>query len=325
MRTRLLDETKYPTTKYRNISDFCSADSLPNGYLTFDHQGLPIDLLNRASGAETTIVVFHAALTPKVETLPYFAGQTVTKDAPANRLWIQDPSLYLDDRLLLSWFAGNKRQPELQSTLVSVLQKVVEAHGSKRVIFFGASGGGFAALYYSRFFPGSLAIAINPQTNLAAYNWKAIEEYGHFAFGIDGNESLDHLLNNRIVSNLRDHYVGATNSIAYMQNVNDETHVGPHYQPFIESLPETCHAQVLFGDWGPGHTAPEKEEINNVIVTAVRSRGDWCKLSAVGFRRPEISTSTSATHGAAPNICRLRLVMRRVKRRLVEYFKLQRP
>lgn len=284
MRVRDLDPNKYPTTEYRDLQDFKASASLPNGYLTFQSGGLPIDILNRASGAETSIIVFHAAITPKVETLPYFAGQTVTKDAPANRVWIQDPSLYLDDRLLLSWFAGNRAQPELQSTLVEVIRKVVSAHGSKRVIFFGASGGGFAALYYSRFFPGSLAIAINPQTNLAEYNWRAIEEYGRFAFGIEDQAGLLEMLNSRIVSDLSAHYVGAANSVAYMQNINDETHVAPHCLPFLQGLGDGCQAQVLFGDWGPGHTAPEKEEINSVIVAAVRSRGDWGRLSSVGFQ-----------------------------------------
>lgn len=259
MRVRLLDESKHPTTTYAALGDFYESQDLPNGYITIDYNGVPVDMLNRASGAETTIVIFHAAVTPKVQQLPYFAGQTVTKNAPANRLWIQDPSLYLDDKLLLSWFAGNRAQPELQNELTEIIRKVVEAHGSKRVIFFGASGGGFAALYFSRLFPGSLAIAINPQTNLAKYNWRAIEEYGRYAYGVEGEEALTELLDTAIVSDLRKHYEGAENSVAYMQNIHDETHIGPHYHPFIDSLPDTCSAQVLFGDWGPGHAAPEKD------------------------------------------------------------------
>lgn len=283
-RLRRLDESKYSVTSFESLADFVGAQELPGGCLTFEVNGLPVDILNRpAPGAASTIFVFHPAVTEAVDTLPFFSGQTVTKGAPANRVWIQDPTLYVDDRLNLSWFAGNHKM-DVQAVLTDVVRKLLAVHGSKHAIFFGASGGGFAAMYFSRHFPGSLAIAINPQTNIRFYGEKSVKDYLEFGLGAKPGSDPRTLSNYRIVTDLtREYKKEFPNTVAYVQNASDSSHIGRHLKRFVRDVSNHSRLMLYIGDWGQGHVAPDKDFLQALIVTAVNSFGDWTKLKALGF------------------------------------------
>lgn len=285
-RLRWLDESKYSVTPYADQAAFMDADDLPAGCLTFEVNGVPVDILNSpAPGAASTIFVFHPAVTEAIETLPFFSGQTVTKGAPANRVWIQDPTLYLDDRLKLSWFAGNRKM-DVQGVLTAVIAKLLAVHGSKHAIFFGASGGGFAAMYYSRQFPGSLAVAINPQTNIRLYGKTAVKQYLEYGLGARPGSEPNALTEYPIASDLiREYRRGFSNTVAYVQNAGDTSHVGRHLRAFIRRFAGDSRVMLYLGDWGRGHTPPDKDFIQALIVATVFCFGDWTKLKALGFHR----------------------------------------
>ena len=284
-RLRWLDESKYSVTSYADKAAFMEADELPAGCLTFEVNGVPVDILNSpAPGAASTIFVFHPALSQAVETLPFFSGQTVTKGAPANRVWIQDPTLYLDDRLKLSWFAGNRKM-DVQGVLTDVIAKLLDVHGSQHAIFFGASGGGFAAMYYSRQFPGSLAVALNPQTNIRLYGKGPVKQYLEYGLGAKPGSVPSTLADYPIASDLiREYRKGFPNTIAYVQNAGDTSHVGRHLRGFIRRFAGNPRVMLYIGDWGRGHNPPDKDFIQALIVAAVYCFGDWTKLTALGFR-----------------------------------------
>lgn len=283
-RRRQLDESKYPVTSFADQAAFMGSDELPAGCLTFEVNGVPIDILNQpAPGAASTIFVFHPAVTESVDRLPFFSGQTVTKGAPANRVWIQDPTLYLDDRLNLSWFAGNFKM-DVQGILTEVILKLLSLHGSKHAIFFGASGGGFAAMYYSRQIPESLAIAVNPQTNIRLYGEEAVKQYLEYGLGAKPGSDPTKLADFANVTDLtREYREGVPNTIAYVQNAGDTSHIGRHLKGFVRELTEQPRLMLYVGHWGPGHIAPDKEFLNALIVAAVNCFGDWTKLKALGF------------------------------------------
>lgn len=279
--------SSYTVRPYRSIAHFCSVPPSP-GVATLDYNGSPLDLLFRLTpGSDTAIVSFHAALQPGASTRPVFTGVGVTAGLAAHQLFVSDPSLELDDSLLLAWFAGNLRQ-DLQRDLRVVLEHVVASLGVRNLIFFGPSGGGFAALYYSWWFPGSLAVASNPQVVLSRYEPRRhLATFGRVCFDASTPVELERALNDRFMSDLRTQYgKGFTNSVAYLQNTSDLHHVGEHMVPFFSDVSTSPDTYVFLGQWGPGHAAPPRDFVSTLLARAVASGGAWHRaLDAPGFIR----------------------------------------
>lgn len=135
----------------------------------------PLNFYFHDKGAETTIVTFHGALpdTP-VDRLPFWAGYGITQSIPANLLFFSDPSLYLDTRLKPSWFTGNTLQPNLQTDITKIIHHLCQG---KRIILFGASGGGFAALEQATKLKGCTALVSNLQTDIFEYHSEYYSDY----------------------------------------------------------------------------------------------------------------------------------------------------
>ena len=173
---------------YRNLGDFF-ASSPDAEFITIKYGDSELDLLQIDRGADTTIVCFHAALAHgKVSSYPLFSALNVTSGFNVNVICISDPVLSMG--LSLGWFAGTRSQP-LQRDLPNAIRHLLSSYEKKqRVIFFGASGGGFASLFYSHGFPGSIALAMNPQTDIAEYNPDVVAEYVETAWGQSSLESL---------------------------------------------------------------------------------------------------------------------------------------
>ncbi len=253
-----------------------SRSHIPGGIATIKYNGGVLDLLvRRHPEAETTIVMFHAAV-KRAASRPIFSGLGVTKDLNANIVLVSDPTLDLHERLTLAWFAGNRRQ-RLQADLPGMLQQIFEKLGTAHKIFYGGSGGGYASLYYSSLFPRSLAIASNPQTSIGKFWPRTVTDYVSAAFYevADVPSAVEVLSDRKIIHDLCAHYgERRSNSVAYLQNSPDARHVWSHLLPFYKATaPGT--ANYLLGDWGPGHHAPPRQKIVSVLQTAVNAGGNW--------------------------------------------------
>ena len=235
----------------------------------------PLELLYVPSGSRTTVVTFHPELTKRSMPLPYFYGRKLTSDHDVNKIFVSDPGLYCGDDVRTAWFAGTAELP-LQEILPGVLGKLISAAGGERTLFWGQSAGGFAALFYSRFFENSLALPINPQTNLANFGYENQRRYTRAAFRAETPEQHDEVFARRICSDLRKHYDGALNNyVLYVQNSSD-THMDAHMVPFIDSLKSTERLRtVLSSDWGVGHRHPQAEEVRQMISSMTDPDRDW--------------------------------------------------
>lgn len=283
---RDLDRYRHAITRHRDISEFL-ASPVAAGISTFDYNSSPFDILVLPHrGARTTIIFFHPA-TPLINSLPIFTGLDVTKEAIAHRVFVSDPSLELDDDLRLAWFAGNERQP-VQTDLPQILNHVTSSLGSEHTVLYGGSGGGFAALYYSAKMPGSLAIPVNPQTIIQNYDAEVAEKYVNACW--PGTRSLGWrtALQRCVEGDLRRVYAQPRpNTVAYVQNERD-WHVTRHMEPFLEVIADHQSHRLLSGDWGPGHAAPPKDVIRELLTAAADCEGDWEQfLDTQGFALPE--------------------------------------
>lgn len=252
-------------TVYNSLRELKNAGAPASGILTVMDGGLPIDIRYDSRGYDVTTVIFHAALSSKATRYPVFMGASMTEEMPTNRIFVSDPSLYISETLRLSWYAGNKKQPKLQWTLRSILKTLIPKH--HRVVTFGPSGGGFAAMYFATKFEGATAVPVNPQTDLAMYSPPEVARYAEQAWGLTGNDVLNQIPS---VTNLAPLYRAAPQTrVFYVQNRNDHSHVNRQLHPFLETLRNGHAVHPVLLDGEEGHKPPPREQMNAVLGAAV--------------------------------------------------------
>lgn len=275
MQTRLRNITQRTEVKHSHASveEFVSAP-VSDGLHTIWFDDFPLDFLYREKYSKTTVIAFHAAAT-EVSRLPIISATGITEDIDANLVSISDPSLYIDPSVKLGWFAGNRFQ-KLQVELPKVIRHIRNSTNAKNLIFFGPSGGGFAALYYSSFFPESLAIGVNPRTILANSFRVSIDSYAKACWGASTEAEVDELLASTIHSDLRVHTpLPATNTVAYVQNVQDRRYIKDSLLPYLNGLEDTSHVHLLMKDWGKGHVPADRKFLAGLLKLVAARAPHW--------------------------------------------------
>ncbi|MFF1832064.1 hypothetical protein [Paenarthrobacter sp. NPDC058040] len=273
--------------EYTDLRDFLSSDKIPAGLITIQHNGLPLEILNIPGDSDTTLVCLHGAAENDVR-LPWFLGQGITADLPVNRIFISDPSLRIANELNLAWYAGSKEQPDLQEALAEIIQRIVRETWGYNVVFFGSSGGGYASLALSRFFPTSLALAVNPQISISRFYPGAVERYLTHAWGMKGTDMSS--LPASVAHDLLPAYkAGFSHTVALIQNAKDWFHIQNHQLPFLDVVGHEENLHMLMDRWGPdtgdGHTPPPKELLRNCFEQLAKCHGNWPSgLAAAGFQ-----------------------------------------
>jgi hypothetical protein len=162
--------------------------------------------------------------------------------------------------------------------IVKKLQTILQA---PRVVTWGGSGGGFAAIRIAKDIPDSIVFAWNPQTDITKYNRDAVNCYRRVAFptiaaGGDFPSGAGQFVS-LCAEEFRDGYKGR---ILYLQECTD-WHVGAHLKPFLASfcgkaLSDMTDSAKFSGfvtdqlylhldHWGKGHVPPNKNIISTVL------------------------------------------------------------
>ena len=275
-----------PARQFESISELSGLKVVPDGWFALDFNGHPVDFQFRNHHSSTLVVTFHGAAQKNVD-LPWFTGRNITDGAPAKWLALSDASLQFESALKLSWFAGSKYQPLLQSFNARVIETVRTISNAEHVIFIGASGGGFAALEASFRFPDSLAIPMNPQTSIRQYYENFVAQYVELAWSA---ASVDDPAFSPVAHDLVSTYsAGHSNTIAYIQNTRDMFHISRRQRPFFENLSNSDYLWTMEGSWGnpskSGHVIPPIDEVRRILRLATASEGDWASaLSEGGFQ-----------------------------------------
>lgn len=261
------------TNEFASMEQFLE-EGCQQGISSINYGNAHLDLLIEDRHCETTVVIFHTALDPEAVTTPVFVGQGLMKGVSANVICCSDPALELG--VGLGWFIGAEGM-DFQSDLTRALEHVLKSFDSHRnLVFYGPSGGGFAALYFSSRFPGSLAMPVNPQTDIDAYSEDAVVRYCKTAWGTSTGKDTSAVTDLNVV------YAGDfKNYVLYLQNLGDRAHIDKQLIPFLTSVSNRQKMLLSFGKWGLGHRAPRLDVQRPFIEAAVKVDGHWERLRSL--------------------------------------------
>ncbi|WP_146112349.1 lysophospholipase [Arthrobacter sp. MYb222] len=247
---------------YENVTEFITKGLPETGKSTIMAGRVPIDIDFEYHGFSTTLVVFHAALSSKAKSLPMFAGRRLASQLPVNRLSISDPTLTLNDNLRLAWFAGSEKQPGLQSAISKIVRHATNR--DEKIIYFGSSGGGFAALQYAARHPGSIAVPINPQTDIARYNPVSVAKWVTSAW--PNLDSKNGRILPPVYTDVSKQYCRQRDAkVFYIQNTGDISHVRNHQKPFLRRIHSQNFCKMIDVNVGKGHVPPSPSFLLNIL------------------------------------------------------------
>lgn len=205
---------------------------------------LPLHLkVRHVPGATRLLVTLHGAAERRATSRPVFNG-FVDDMADAHQVAVSDPTLQVPGAFRLAWFAGHQGF-DTPALLRRGLAEIVRAWRIERTIFFGTSGGGFAALVQSHAMPGSIAVVGNPQTVIARYHAPLVDPYRAACWpALADNAALDGMT---IADCTRLYAAGFRNTVIYVQSLGDRHHWRAHMLPFAAAIAGRSNAgHVLF-------------------------------------------------------------------------------
>jgi len=233
---RSLEQWPSKNIRWNSLQDFVDQISIESGIHSILVGNVILDIFIGIVHSSPAYVYFHGNC-PRCASfyLPVFSGSNITGSLNTTKIVPSDPALLLDAELELAWHAGFKGV-DLQGTYNKIIKKVLDVTAAPYSVFWGGSGGGFAALYYSYFVESSIAFVWNPQVNLLHYHDHVVKKYGQTAFGLEKTEELAPALNNNVVYDLASLYKnGHKNKIIYLQNYED-WHTQGHLVPFLKEM-----------------------------------------------------------------------------------------
>lgn len=210
-------------------------------------RGIKIPVSYQKGTTNALIVLFHGAIRRDVRKFPFYE-----KFLPVNahQISIADPALLTNKEIVSSWYLG--REGTNQPTVISdLVQKFSRYIGCRRTIYLGGSAGGFASLLYSSLHPGSLAVAVSPQTRLQTYQNPYVEVFRKSCW--PSTTTADEIA----LSNLgRLYQKGFKNTAVIVLSAGDFGHVYTQFFPFVQnlSLPSRERFVMDIGYWNiPRH------------------------------------------------------------------------
>ena len=193
---------------------------------------------------------------------------------PGHVLCIADPTLELDGTMKLGWYLGTA-QHDATNDLCNFVLRFADELGipQEKIVFWGSSGGGFAALALASRIEGATAVAINPQTDVLAYEIdRVVKMVKDLCF--NGQNESDILQDYSPRLNMIQAWEGNQKSRTILvQNKLDLHHYNCHFKPFWTALgghptggwsQGTRHYALLYEDVR-GHGSESKQMIPEIL------------------------------------------------------------
>ena len=252
------DITKFSTkgrSEYNSL-EAMTATPLADGISSLRINSRWFDVLYEDRGSAVTIVAFHAATSRDKVSFPVFSGYEITKGINANYLGISDPLSGNEEALPVAWHLGSQLV-DSAAIIPAIINHAIHSRSGDRLVFFGSSAGGFAALSYSSHFPGSTAFVLNPRIDLLS---------PPLSFGMYAkvaHPGVPHsIVEKKYNLNMADTYSARQkNFVFYIQNKNDPIYFNYHFKQFQKKINSRNNVLFRLGSWGQGHVVPPREII----------------------------------------------------------------
>jgi hypothetical protein len=209
-------------------------------------------LLDENADSDTLLVFFPSAVSPQ-DTWPYFQGLSVAKLVGQPLLAFSDPTIALAPRTITGWTMGDHRY-WLHRDVPRYIDTVRKG---RRLVFVGASAGGFPALHFGSLYPDSVSLVVNPRTNL-------------FAPPTHLQVNPARIYGNVPVSSIPElvpvNAPQPRNTVVYLQNSGDHVYFSGHMVPYLHQLSPEARVWTRLGHWGDGHKVPPREFFHKVVA-----------------------------------------------------------
>ena len=292
--------------------------SVPIG--EFAGRQINYDFLLTARFGTVLLCHYHGNSPREGSELPVFTGLGVTSSIATSMFVPSDPVLALDASLSLAWHFGCEGVP-LQAITVSIVKKLQAILHAPRVVAWGGSGGGFAAMRLAKDVPNTIALAWNPQTNIAKYTPVFVDRYLRIAFPTIDAAGTFPSDGKQFPSLCTDEFVaGYQGRILYLQERTD-WHVDVHLTPFLASFCGKTHSDIAgssnfsgfvtdqlylhLGHWGNGHVPPSKDvlaKLLSLLSDVTMNLENLQNLKCFPDELTEHATSSCSQHASVTNI-----------------------
>jgi hypothetical protein len=131
------------------------------------HMGLRYECFLQKFDSDKLFVILNGAVNRSNVELPIFSRWNWIGLFKANMLGVFDPTIYMSGDLRLGWYIGSERV-DVTAGLVALIERVASLLliDPRRIILYGSSGGGFAAMATAARFPQGKCISINAQLDI---------------------------------------------------------------------------------------------------------------------------------------------------------------
>lgn len=236
-------------------------------------------------------VLFNGALNRGFTVYPTFARHSWQDKINANMLNIYDSTITRTQDYVLGWYQGSANMP-LEKDITAIINSLKRKCGmfNKDLVFYGSSGGGWAALKFASIFKGSYAVAINPQIEILKYHFKAaVDAFLLNSYGGLSQEQAKKKYGRRLAIDPSGFVVNsqlqrdAQSRFIIAQNLVDKPHYVEHFLPFWANFSQMQkdgwddhhHNYSIIYDHPSGHGA-EPPEIFKKIQTVLHEMISEC-------------------------------------------------
>lgn len=247
---------------HSNMVEFKKFDSVSE--LINDEEGVCENVYFRNGDDWSKVVIFfNGALTPdKVESeKAVFQRWSWARHFRHPVLSIADPLTIGKDPIVLGWYLGAEGPNALPEILEPVRNALLEKAREAKIVGFGSSGGGFAALGGVLIGLIDEAIVINPQVDALEFEVKSAVA----AF----MKKRDYKACDFDLKNYNFNEMQPNAKVLYLQNRYDAHHFNAHYLPFKEKCESSEQSRKFtfleYEDQDAGHIPPSMNQLKEII------------------------------------------------------------
>lgn len=217
---------------------------------------------------------------------PNFVGDALAEELGVNLLAIADPSVSLHNEVRLGWYLGNRAIGRLDKILVPVIERALAGMKTRRTIFFGNSGGGYAALDYGSVFEGSIILTVNPRLRFGSFSTKDFGRYMRYCHPGLGSTPYKRVYREYARDLVTEIPYNSKTNIFMYQNLGDYPYLENDHKPFVFHRKSDLSIYERLEQDGEGHFPVPRYKLVEILTylssPVPLERLDFLKI---GFQR----------------------------------------